>query len=284
MTEQNKNRLRNADLTRAGIRAGLDADAANACSDITLFAEIDSTNTWLLQHPAPPPGAMHVAVADFQSAGRGRRGRKWNLPASAGVCFSLAWTFADSPRYISSLALAIGVAAKAALRDVGTASIELKWPNDLIADHGKLGGILVEASGPLRGGSTIVAGIGINRVLPPGFGESIRADATLPPTDLAHIFTDRTVPSREQIVAALINQCVKTLREFSASGFDGFRGAWQEADYLKGKLVEIVRGTDRIEGRAVGIGENGELLVDTSGDGTTIERIDSGSVTLIVEN
>ena len=261
------------------IRNGLSAIADEVCTEIELFSEIDSTNRWLLEQAPPIAGTMRSAVADYQTRGRGRRGRRWELPPGAGICLSVAWTFADRPAHISSLALAIGVASVAALDSVGCTGVKLKWPNDLIYSDGKLGGILVESIGTAEPRCTIVVGIGINRILPAGFSETIKQGEKLAPTDLARAFAGGAPPSRNEIVAALISGFAVAFREFSANGFVNFRPSWQALDYLSGRTVEVTRGENRMTGRANGIGEAGELLVAAQGNGPTIVSIDSGSVT-----
>ncbi len=112
-----------------------------------------------------------MCLAEFQHAGRGRRGRRWIAPLGGGLCLSVGWQFADTPPELSALTLAVGVVARRALAAVAGVDVGLKWPNDLVLDARKLGGILLELTAEAQGGCYVVAGIGINVSLPP---ESLR--------------------------------------------------------------------------------------------------------------
>src|SRR2546425_12930263 len=119
-----------------------------------------STNAVLLAEGRPDV----LLVAEEQTAGRGRRGRRWYSPPGAGVTFSLSAVIRRPARELAGLSLVAGVAAAPALRALGVAQAALKWPNDGVVGGAKLGGILVETRGSLA-----VIGIGIN----------CRRDATL---------------------------------------------------------------------------------------------------------
>jgi BirA family biotin operon repressor/biotin-[acetyl-CoA-carboxylase] ligase len=141
--------------------------APGACLEILeVFSEIESTNSYLLDQPAPPPGRFRVAVADYQTAGRGRMDRTWHSPPSSGLCLSMAYTFRQVPAKLPGLTLALGIGAVEALRRLGISGIGLKWPNDIIAHDGKLGGILTEVRNSASDSVTVVAGIGLNVDLP----------------------------------------------------------------------------------------------------------------------
>src|SRR5919204_3684549 len=102
-----------------------------------------------------------LLAAEEQSAGRGRRGRRWHAAPGTAVTFSLARLVHRPPRELPGLALVAGVGAARALRALGTERTTLKWPNDLVIDGAKLGGILVETR--TQGAATLaVIGIGIN--------------------------------------------------------------------------------------------------------------------------
>ena len=105
---------------------------------------VGSTNTELLSRPNPPNGASEVMLAEYQTAGRGRRGRAWLAPPGGSICLSFSWTFKDVPEGLSALGLVIGVCELRALRELGMTHAKLKWPNDVLVDDRKLGGVLIE--------------------------------------------------------------------------------------------------------------------------------------------
>ena len=144
------------------ICGALDAATVQRLDILEVFAEIASTNTYLMQQPGPAAGRLRVAATDNQTAGRGRHGRTWQSPAGSGLCLSLAYTFASNPANLPALTLAIGLGAIDALQRVGIGGVQLKWPNDLIMMNGKLGGILTEAQSQASGNLTVVTGIGLN--------------------------------------------------------------------------------------------------------------------------
>lgn len=253
------------------------SDPERACLDqLEAFESIDSTNTHLLEQLPPAPGRFRAAIADFQTEGRGRQGRRWIAPPGAAICLSLSGTFATRPGNLSSLTLAMGVGIAAALRSVGVEGVGLKWPNDVVARDGKLGGILTEAS--IRGatGSTVVVGLGLNVDLPKAMMDAPPGRWASTITDLEQCVDAR--PSHAQLVAGLLQCMLATFRRFEQDGFAAFYDAWQEYDWLKGKHVSVPQAEDTIEGRAAGIGEDGTLLVETKGG---VQRIFTGSVSIV---
>ena len=89
------------------------------------------------------------------------------MPLGGGVCLSIGWQFAGMPAELAALTLAVGVAVRRVLQRVAGLDIALKWPNDLVVDERKLGGILLELVAEAQGGAHVVAGIGLNVALPP---------------------------------------------------------------------------------------------------------------------
>src|SRR4051812_22202215 len=122
--------------------------------EVRVVERCPSTNSVLLIEQAKSPVLL---AAEEQTAGRGRRGRRWHSAPGADVTFSLARRIGRPAREFAALSLVAGVAAATALRSLGVAQASLKWPNDLMVDRAKLGGILVETRG-----SVAVLGIGIN--------------------------------------------------------------------------------------------------------------------------
>ena len=114
---------------------------------IEVVDEIASTSTELLRRAQRKDIHATVLAAEWQTAGRGRRGRKWTAVAGGSLTFSLGWRFDQGAGYLAGLSLAVGVAVIRALEAEGLPGVELKWPNDLIHRHLKVGGILVELNG-----------------------------------------------------------------------------------------------------------------------------------------
>ena len=257
------------------IRDALNRDVAARMGKLEIFAEIESTNTYLLQQRAPRAGMFRVAIADHQTAGRGRQGRQWISVPGSSLCMSLAYTFSGQPDNLPGLTLAIGVAARNALHQAGVDNIGLKWPNDLVAQDSKLGGILVETH--LRTGSdtTIVAGVGINVDLPIDLVSDQALRWAHRAIDLKSIA--QAPVSREMLSAALVDQLIESLDLYESGGIGVFIDSWRELDWLCEREISIEQASGLIRGIACGIDDDGALLLNT---GVTVTRIIAGSIIL----
>ena len=137
---------------------------------------LDSTSDRLLAVDDLPSGPFDACLAEFQSAGRGRRGRRWVAPFASGLCLSVGWSYRDAPAALVALSLAAGVAVLRALGRLGIAGLALKWPNDIVRDDSKLGGILIDLRGEAAGPAYVVVGVGVNVRLPASARERLAAE------------------------------------------------------------------------------------------------------------
>ena len=265
--------MRSIDATT--IHDSLDRDVAARMDQLDVFDEIDSTNSYLLQQQAPGQGRHRVAVADHQTAGRGRQSREWISAPGSSLCLSVAYTFDGQPENLPGLTLAIGVAARDALSVAGVNNVLLKWPNDLFADDGKLGGMLTETHIRSETDTTVVAGIGINVDLPKQLLHDNTSRWSHRAADLTAIAT--SPPSREVLSALLIDHIVESLDLFATSGVGIFIESWREFDWLRDRDITVEQPNGRISGIACGIDDDGALLLHT---GATVTRIISGSISL----
>lgn len=256
------------------IRRNLGEATVATLGRLEVFAEIESTNSYLMQQPAAAPGEMHVALSDNQTAGRGRYGRSWQSPPGSGLCLSMAHTFVSPPSNLPALTLAIGLAAIAALKDLNVSTVQLKWPNDLIAMDGKLGGILTEAQTQAGGAMVIVTGIGLNIDLKERQDAFLETVAGRRATDLKSQVAE--LPGWNRIAAGLISGLSKAIVDYEAGGFAAFRDQWSEHDWLFGREVTVDASGRQITGTGAGIGDDGALLLDTPSGGR--QRVTSGSV------
>ena len=120
-------------LDEVAIVAALSANSRSLVEELTVFPKIDSTNAELARCPKPAHGAR-VALAEYQSAGRGRRGRRWISPFGSSIYCSVAWTFQGGAESLQGLSLAVGVCLCDALEALGVTGLTLKWPNDVLCD------------------------------------------------------------------------------------------------------------------------------------------------------
>lgn len=263
-------------LDADAIRQRLDEATLARLAELEVFAEIDSTNSYLMQQAGPLPGQVHVALTDNQTAGRGRYGRRWQSPPGSGLCLSMAYTFSRSPSDLPALTLAIGLGVISTLKALGITGVQLKWPNDLIALDGKLGGILTEAHNRSSGAMTIVTGIGLNIDVSEDLALGAEANGVRGATNLKNLVS--ALPSRNRLAACLVGGLDKAFVDFEANGFAPFVALWPEHDWLFGREVTIDTAQQQINGIVAGVGEDGALLLDTEAEGR--HRVTSGSVVM----
>lgn len=264
------------ELLDAGlIRSYLDAATATRTTQIDVHTTIDSTNSELLRHDPPAPGEARVCLAEFQRAGRGRRGRSWIAPCGHALCLSVAWHFKRLPRHLSAASLAVGVGIAQALRQFGVAGVQLKWPNDLVCAGRKLGGILIDAHGAADD-LCLVVGVGLNLRVAPGQQQRIGELNGVTAAGLACLDA-ALAHERNRLAAALVREIVTVLEQFGDAGLTPWAEQWRELDMLSGEVVEVSGPEHTFTGRALGIDEAGALLVQ---HGDTVRRVLAGEVSV----
>lgn len=235
----------------------LDAEAIRVPgADVRVLGRCASTNTLLLATPLERPALI---AADVQTAGRGRRGRRWHSPPGCGALFSIGLPLARPVSALSGLSIVAGVAAVRALRALGAAGVSLKWPNDLLIGHAKLGGILAETRA--RGaGSAAVIGIGLNHRRAPGLAARVRRGVAALEDALAPL------PARNAVIGAVARAVLEALREFDAAGLEPFRGDWEAMDAYAGRPLRVRLADGRVlAGVASGLESDGALRLRTRG-------------------
>lgn len=239
---------------------------------IEVLAATDSTNNRLGE--AAPDQDPQALLAEFQSAGRGRRGRTWVSPFGANLYCSLAWSWAAWPPQLGALPLAVGLACARALRTVGLDDLRLKWPNDLVVDGRKLGGILLEHRGEGGGACRVVAGIGINLRMG---AASAAIDQPWINLDAALAARGRPPVSRNALAAALLRELQALFTGYARQGFAPLQDEWAALDLTRDRAVTVLLGERRLEGVARGVDAEGALQVDAEG---TRHRLHAGEVSL----
>ncbi|MGH8235481.1 MAG: biotin--[acetyl-CoA-carboxylase] ligase [Steroidobacteraceae bacterium] len=263
-------------LDRNAILAEMSPEIRGLLAPLEVLLTVDSTNRYVAEHAVNPPGTTHVCVAEIQKAGRGRRGRSWVAPFGCGICMSMAWQFVEAPPTFSALSLAVGVAAVRAFRRLGIAGVGLKWPNDLIWEQRKLGGILIEMRGESAGPAQVVIGIGINVRMPAPVRLMLAEQQAALISDLHEIVRERT-PPRNALIAVLVEEVTRLLQTFSEQGFEPFAEEWRKLDTLANAPVRVLSAAETTFGRARGVDLDGTLLVDVDG---VLRRFASGEVSL----
>ena len=225
---------------------------------LTAYLQTDSTSVRAMQAAADYAHAR-AFVAEQQTAGRGRRGRAWVSPFAANIYLSLVWAFQGGAAALSGLSLAVGVACARMLRASGAANVSLKWPNDLLVDGKKLGGILLEMTGDPGGECQVVIGIGINVSMT----NELAASIDQPWIDLRSLGVSL---SRNELVANLLAELVCVLEQFAAEGFAAFKTEWMSLDAFANQGVTLSSAASTISGVASGVDESGALVLVVDGE------------------
>ncbi|GAA4351428.1 bifunctional biotin--[acetyl-CoA-carboxylase] ligase/biotin operon repressor BirA [Kangiella taiwanensis] len=211
-----------------------------------------------------------LVVAEYQSAGRGRRGRKWVSPIASNLYWSLGWKTQLPVQQLGGLSLVVGLSIVSALEKLGVTGVEVKWPNDVRYQGRKLGGILVELSGDMVGGLNVIIGVGLNVHMANGAASSIEQE---------WINLQELKPniSRQDVLTAVIQELQKSLEQFAEHGFDAFTEQWSRVDECFNKKVAIIQNDDVVNGIGAGVDSNGAFLLQT---GKGIKPIYAGEVSL----
>ena len=232
--------------------------------------ETDSTNLWIkrLAKEGAPEGTL--ALAEFQSAGRGRLGRSWEVPEGTSVMMSILLRPKFEPQYAPTLTLVMGMAVAKAVKNLGF-DVSIKWPNDVVVSHKKICGILTEMG--VRDGKIdyAVIGVGIN-VNIREFPEEMADKATSLYLESGREFDRSQLPG-------LVMEAFEEYYEKFAATCD-LRGLKEEYESILANYNQPVRvlAKEPYEGVARGITDGGELLVEKT-DGTIV-AVSAGEVSV----
>ncbi len=259
-------------LSETRIQQALEAEFKEPI-DCHAFASIDSTNRFLRTIPAKPQ--MTCCIAEAQTKGRGRFGRHWHSPFGENIYCSLSMHIEGDPSHLSGLSLVVSLAMHSVLQAYTDKSIAIKWPNDLLWEHQKLAGTLIEMTAEGNSGTDIIIGMGLNI-------NSISASQTSIDRPWCSL-RDITQQSfdRNQLIIELIKTLKIELQVFLQAGFQGFQARWNALDYLKNQEITVSKPTEKITGVGCGVSKAGYLLLkDKKG---AMHTFSSGDTTLAQE-
>ncbi|MFG7353457.1 bifunctional biotin--[acetyl-CoA-carboxylase] ligase/biotin operon repressor BirA [Shewanella oncorhynchi] len=220
------------------------------------FDEIASTNGFLLDHITELKNG-DVCVTEYQSAGRGRRGRTWVSPYGHHLYFSLFWTFPQGMAQAMGLSLVVACTLVEVLKSFGVENIGVKWPNDIYLDNKKLAGILIEMSGQADSQCQLIIGVGVNMAMSEEQGKGIDQ----PWSDLSELVD---MPDKTALVIALQKQLKRDIQLFEREGLAAFKTRWQAADLFYGREIRLLMGEKSVEGICRGVDEQGAVLLETA--------------------
>lgn len=227
----------------------------------------DSTNQQL-----KGSGFCHkkLLAAEYQSAGRGRRGRQWVSPLASNLYWSVGWQTQMPVQQLGGLSLIVGLAIIKALNKLGVKGVQLKWPNDIRYQGRKLGGILIELSGDMAGALQVVIGVGLNMQMGTSVAQSIEQE-------WMNLHELAPEVSRQQVLAEMIIELNQALETFEQKGFESFQADWKAVDECFGQKVSILQQNQELKGIGAGVDATGALLLQT---GKGIVPIYAGEVSL----
>ncbi|TVT82683.1 bifunctional biotin--[acetyl-CoA-carboxylase] ligase/biotin operon repressor BirA [Pseudomonas sp. H3(2019)] len=241
------------------------AEHSPACGwPVLVFDSIDSTNAEALRSIERGMAAPFLVLAERQTAGRGRRGRKWVSPFAENVYYSLVLRIDGGMRQLEGLSLVVGLAVMQTLRDLGIAGAGLKWPNDVLVGEKKIAGILLELVGDPADVCHVVLGVGINVNMQ--IADEVDQQWTSMRLEAGRAF------DRNLLVARLGIVLQEYLSRHQSVGFSALRAEWEQGHLWQGRAVSLIAGVSRIDGEVIGIDGQGALRLNVGG----VEKVFSG--------
>lgn len=226
-------------------------------SSTMVLPVIDSTNQYLLDR-LDCLTSGDVCIAEYQQAGRGRRGRQWFSPFGANLYLSMYWRLPQGPAASVGLSLVVGIAITEVLHQLGATQVKVKWPNDLYLNDRKLAGILVELTGKTGDAAQLVIGVGINLMM-----HNVAADVVN--QGWINLQEAGIRVDRNQLTVQVVNALRTTLAQFDQSGLLPFIPRWTALDNLIHRPVKLIIGDRQICGISRGIDNQGALLLEQDG-------------------
>ena len=231
-------------------------------------------------------------IAQEQTSGKGRAGRVWLSNPEDTLCFSLAYPFHKRPNELSGLSLVIGLAVLTGIAEaLGTTEaalhqqgLRLKWPNDLLLNNAKLGGILIEGGQSNPSLPTwMVIGLGLNLHNAALIEKILEGQIALGVATLDQLMPhQKPIPDTEFIWLKLIESFEKHLTQFDQHGFGYFKNSWEQWDAFNGQSVCISgTGKESIIGISAGVDDTGALLLKQHDKSIAIH---AGDVSLRVQS
>ena len=251
------------------IRKSVAVTDSDIAQRVTVLDHVDSTNEFLLNLATQKSIHKHACIAEYMSAGRGRRRRKWSGSAYENVMLSIAWDFSKDIRFLSGLSLAVAVIVVQCLRELTNEALQVKWPNDILWEYRKLSGILLETRD-----TTAVIGIGINCSLSDDNRNAIDQPVACL-SDLPDYSANRSV-----LVSRLLCSLGHGLEIFMKQRLEPFRQEWMQKHAYSNKRI-LTDGMNPREGTAIGIDGNGALLLKL--DSGEIIPVQAGEISILGE-
>jgi len=239
--------------------------------EVEVHSLIDSTNSYLLRRLPNQLSQGQVCLAEFQSAGRGRRGRQWVSPFGSQIYLSMYWYLEQGLSAAMGLNLVAALAVSDAIYELTNIQVQLKWPNDVYLGGVKLAGILIDLEGQALEPSHSVIGIGLNVNMPAQAAEQIDQKWT----DLqSH---SKSLINRNALCTKIIHALLERLHQHEKVGLAVMIEEWHAQDYYLNKRVKLITGERITKGICRGVNAQGALMLEIDGQ---VKPIYGGEVSL----
>jgi len=198
-----------------------------------------------------------LVTTEYQTGGRGRRGRLWASCYAHNLMFTYAIPEFNANKGLEGLSLVVGLSLAKVLNQEYSLGVQVKWPNDLLVNNEKLAGILVEVQGDISSSFSLLVGVGLNvNELPEVIDRKVVSLRKLLGCSVG----------RSELLVKLVNQLQKDLQEFRVSGFSQFKDEWNQLDAYHSKQVYIDQAGKKTYGISCGVTETGALLLNLGDD------------------
>ncbi len=280
-----------AEYLRSDVLEKAVAEACGIGVSLTVHKSIDSTNSWSMQQCKSGRTMPFACFTESQTMGRGRRGKRWYLPANSNIAMSVCWSFDQSDQQLHLLPISIALAIVETLESFKIANVQIKWPNDVYVQGKKIAGILIETqvikgklmeeevinnSGLKKHQLAVVIGIGLNFDMS---SLNISDAGVLPAfTDIESEMAKQHIEykvSREEVASVLLQNVVSTCQRFQQNAEKNLQQFCARYDYCENKVVDLMfENGDVLSGIARGVNENAELIVEINGETHVFNSVD----------
>lgn len=243
---------------------------------------IDSTNSYLLRRLPNQNQNLQVCLAEYQDAGRGRRGRQWISPFGSHIYMSMYWYLEQGMSAAMGLSVVAAMAVSDAIKTLYKIEVQLKWPNDIYFNGVKLAGILIDLEGQALEPCHCVIGIGLNINMPKKSAEQVDQPWTDLQSAIAMSLSDTNGKyensiDRNELAATLIAKLSTRLQQHQNEGLNTMLHEWAKQDFYLNKPVKLITGSRAKQGICRGINNQGALLLEIDGH---VSPIYGGEVSL----
>ncbi|MEZ0121227.1 MAG: bifunctional biotin--[acetyl-CoA-carboxylase] ligase/biotin operon repressor BirA [Candidatus Reddybacter sp.] len=246
---------------------GMSKPARQLLDGLQILETTDSTNDVVRSEIGKDAAQGFVCFAERQSGGRGRHGRQWVSPFGRNLYMSLSWHFDEGAAALEGLSLAVGVGVARVIESFGVSNVALKWPNDILLEKQKVGGVLLEMMGDPVGRCQVIVGVGLN------LGMTEGAPIDQPWADLG----SHAQIGRNQLASALLSELLPMLDGYSRAGFPNYRAQWESYDAYRDRPIKLLTRRMTIQGVGRGVSHTGAIQIEVDG---VIESYSGGEISL----